>query len=251
MPRRTLLIILSIFGVLALFCIGAVIFFETYGQSPEVQARVQDTQTAEAAQDVVSTAQAVAEPTRLAASQLLLEETFELGTPVLEVDSASIQNGSYQTEIRYAGAFHVLSSGKTLTDFVAEVDCTVFSSLGQCGVAFAAQYGQDGKLAGFYAVYLTGDGYGFRSDPLEGSQSGSSKTSALVKPGTANILRVVRINNEARVYVNDQELDRIELDAPSLQTGEIGLFIGLASEAGATDFAAVTADNFQVWEVPE
>src|SRR5688500_15038549 len=110
MPRPTFLIILSIVGVLALVCIALVIFFETYGQSADVQARVQATQTAEAAQAVVSTAQAIAEPTRLAASQLLLEETFESGTPVLEVDSASIQNSAYQTEIRFAGAFYVLSS---------------------------------------------------------------------------------------------------------------------------------------------
>jgi hypothetical protein len=251
MPRRTLFIILSIFGVLALVCIGAVMFFETYGQSADVQARVQATQTAEAAQADVNTAQAVAEPTRLAASLLFLEETFESSTPVLDVDSASLRNGAYQTEIRYAGAFYVLSSGKPLTDFIAEVDCTVFSSLGQCGVAFGAQYGQDGKLAGFYAVYLTGDGYGFRSDPLEGSQNGFNKTSSAVKPGAVNILRVVRINNEARVYVDDQEIDRIELEAPSLQTGKIGLFIGLAPEAAATDFTSITADNFRVWEVPE
>src|SRR5919109_3555873 len=201
MTQRTILILASIIAVILLCGIGAVIFFETYGQRPEIQAWVQASQTAEASQAAVITAQAIAEPTRLAGSQLLFDETFESAAPVLDVDLASVQNGAYQTEIPYAGAFFFLSSGKTLTDFIAEVDCTVFSSLGQCGIAFGAQYGQDGKLAGFYAVYLTGDGYGFRSDPLDGSQSGFTKTSSVVRPGATNILRVVRINNEARVFV--------------------------------------------------
>jgi hypothetical protein len=224
---------------------GAVIFFETYGQSPEIQDRVQATQTAEAAQ-------AMTEPTRLASRQLIFDETFESAAAVFDVDASSIKNGAYQTEIRHAGVFHVLPNGsaKPLTDFIAEVECTVFGSLGQCGIAFGAQYGPDGKLTGFYAVYLTGDGYGFRGDPPEGFQTGSTKTSSAVKSGAVNLLRIVRINDEARVYINDQEIDRIQLTAPSLGTGEIGLYVGLAPDASPTEFASITADNVRVWEIP-
>jgi hypothetical protein len=194
----------------------------------------------------------MAEPTRLASRQLIFDETFESDTSVLDVDSASIKNGAYQTEIIHPGVFHVIPNGggKTLTDFIAEVECTVFSALGQCGIAFTVQYDQDGKLAGFYAVYLTAEGYGFRSDPLEGFQTGSIKTSSTVKPGAVNLLRIVRINDEAQIYINDQEVDRIELTAPSLETGEIGLYVGLAPDANPTEFASITADNVRVWEIP-
>jgi hypothetical protein len=243
MPRRTILLFASIFGILALLAIGAVIFFETYGQSPAIQSRFQATQTAEAAQ-------AIAGPTRLASRQLVFDETFESGTLALDVELASIKNGAYQTEIRYPGVFHVLSSAKTLTDFIAEVECTVFGSLGQCGIAFGAQYDPNGKLAGFYSIYLTGDGYGFRGDPLEGFQTGFTKTLSAVKPGAINLLRIVRIGQEARVYINEQEIDRIELTASNLGSGEIGLYVGLAPDASPTEFVSITADNVRVWEIP-
>lgn len=255
MNRRTIIIVIgSLVGLFICLCLAAILFFEVAGNDPEIQAIVTANAATAQAEDAQATAEAIAEPTRLAAARLLLDERFDNGASnlVIDPDSGEIQDGTYQARFVWAGAFSVVPTALSPANFIAEMDCEMRGSgyNDECGIAFNTQYNNEGELTGYYAILLTDSGYAFLRIPLEGLSHSAYHTDSAIDAGV-NHLRIERLGRWARVFINNREVDRLELDEETLTTGPIALYVGLASGAESTDTAALTVDNLKIWEVPE
>jgi hypothetical protein len=254
MKSRTLIIVIgSLIALFVCLCLAGILFFETVGDSPEIQAIVTANAATAEAENALATAEAIAEPTRLAASRLLLEENFDNGETSLTIsEPGEIGDGVYQARYLWAGGFSVVSTGLSPADFIAELECEMRGTgyNEECGFAFNTQYDGGGNLIGYYAIFLTDSGYGYIRSPLEGMSHSSFHSDSAIDSGV-NHLRIERLGRWARVYINNQEVDRIELDEETLTTGEIALYTGLTGGAESTDTAALTIDNVRIWEVPE
>lgn len=254
MNRRTALLILGVaLSVLVCTCLAVILFFEVAGNDPEIQAIVTANAATAEAEDAQATAEAIAEPTRLAAARLLLEEPFDNGASNLIIEEdGEIVDGAYHAHFIWPGSFSVVRTGLSPANFIAELECET-AGIGyneECGFAFNTQYNSEGKLTGYYAIFLTDNGYAFRSSPLEGLSRNSYHSDSVIDAGV-NHLRIERLGRWARVFINSREVDRIELDEETLTTGPIALYVGFSSGAESTDSADLTVDNLRIWEVPE
>lgn len=130
------------------------------------------------------------------------------------------------------------------TNFIAEVDCAIVKGGrdGGCGLIFAHT-----AHHGFYEFELYTDYYRLSlyqetHDPsilLEGNPMD------IFKPNGFNRMRVVRINNEIRLFVNDTLLAKGE--DTTFPSGKIGIATLSHREAGGVQ---VEIDNFSLWRLP-
>lgn len=130
------------------------------------------------------------------------------------------------------------------TNFIAEVDCAVVKGErdGGCGLIFAHNANQ-----GFYEFELYNDYYRLSlyqeahapSILLEGTPSDVFKSKEF------NRMRVVRMNNEIRLFVNDTLLAKTK--DSTFPSGKIGIATLSYREAGGVQ---VQIDNFGLWRLP-
>lgn len=159
-----------------------------------------------------------------------------------------------ENDVIEGGVFKVLWSGKGtsyelyevrgLNNFIAQVDCVVVKGdlNGSCGIVFAQN-----PDVGLYKFEVFNDYYRLfivkqDQDPqllLEGDPAG------IVIPNNTNRLKVVRISNQAFLYLNDQLLDS-NTDT-TFGNGKIGVSTNSYDETNAVE---VWFDNFTLWELP-
>jgi hypothetical protein len=159
-----------------------------------------------------------------------------------------------ETDVIEGGVFKVLWSGagasfelyevRGLNNFIAQVDCVVAKgdADGSCGIIFAQT-----PDVGLYKFEVFNDYYRlsvFQQDQdtkvlLDGDPAG------IVNPNNTNRLKVVRINNQAFLYLNDQLLDT-NTDT-TFSAGKVGVSTNSYLDNGSVE---VWFDNFALWELP-
>ncbi len=253
--RNILLILAGLVIGLACVCIVAFLAIGAMGSNdPEVQASLQATRTAEALAAAASTQSAAATPTLPTGANLIVDETFDannLGLNLYEDPTVqtSLQDGVYQAHFGNWGT-EITPIERTLTNFIAELDCRPFGTKSMCGIAFGIQPAPtDNALIPSYRVYL-GNDYGFDSIPVDAATYSFSNVSFARNSGDWNHLRVDVMDGLAKLYINTQFVDDFELNEPSLASGDVGILVGLSSDADNGESADLTVDNFKVWELP-
>jgi hypothetical protein len=242
-------------AAIVIVCLCGVIFLAigAWGANdPTYPANLSLTQTAEALAG--PTASPDTTPTLPAGAVLLVDETFDsntLGLNLYEDASiqTSLQGGVYQAHFGRAG-IEITPMGKTLTNFIAELDCKPFGEKSFCGVAFGLQPEQENFVFPGFQISIGGGNYGFDVIPPTGGGSRFSNFSFALNGGDWNHVRVEVMNGVANLYVNNQFVDDFALSEPSLVLGDVALIVGLHSDAQNGDSADLTVDNFKVWELP-
>lgn len=257
MSPKTRNILLAIIGlVLGLTCV-CVIGFLALGaissEDPAVQASLQATRTAEALAAVASTQAAAVTPTLPAGATLIVDEAFDANNLNLNLYEestvqTSLKDGTYQAHFGTWGS-EITPIGKTLTNFIAELDCKPFGTKSICGIAFGIQPHEGNQLIPSYRIYLASD-YGFDSIPVDAATYSFSNVSFARNSGDWNHIRVEVMNGVAKLYINKQFVDDFELNEPSLASGDVGILVGLAADADNGQSADLTVDNFKIWELP-
>jgi hypothetical protein len=247
---------LIIGGVIVVLACACLVIFLAIGalasNDPTYEANRRLTQTAEAAVSAASTQAAI--PTLPADAVLLVDETFDsntLGLNLYEDTSiqTSLQDGVYQSHFGRSGN-EITPIGANLSNFIAELDCKPFGEHSICGVVFGLQPQQADLVSPSYRIYIGGGNYGFNVLPVGGGGNSFSNTTFVLNAGDWNHLRVEALNRVAKLYVNNQFVDDFDLNEPSLASGDVGLVVGLSSEAENGDSADLTVDNFKVWQMP-
>lgn len=130
-----------------------------------------------------------------------------------------------------------------LTDFSAEVDCTVVRGVADasCGIVFAQQ-----PDIGYYQYELFNDYFRLGRYYLgEWELLVEGNPQAALQPGAANRLRVERSGGLTRLFLNDQYLGSSADTA--MPTGRVGIASGAYNPQGGVE---VWFDNFTIWELP-
>lgn len=154
-----------------------------------------------------------------------------------------IEDGVFKVQWDTGGFSYELYQVREFTNFIAQVDCVVVKGEGDgsCGIVFGqkpdkGQYEFE-VFNDYYRLNLNIDGEW--QTLVEGDPAG------VVKPNETNRLRVVRINNEARLYINDQMVaSDVDKAFPS---GRIGVSTNSYRDEGGVE---VWFDNFTIWELP-
>lgn len=247
-PKRRmpvwLIVVLCVIGLPILACIGLAVL----GSLPQVQQAARDQATSVAATATVD-AQEVA--TLSKSAKTFFEETFDsdagnIDTDPNEMGQASIKNGVYTFTYITKGQYTVYSS-KPVTNFIAEVECSVIrgNKDGLCGIVFALNVtDKEKEKSDHYWFYVQNGKYGVETNKGNSKKS-FEKSNDAIKSGdnTINRLKVIRVNNDTRYYVNDVLVDRITDD--TLTTGGFGFQTG-AEKSGVQ----VQVDNFKVSKLP-
>lgn len=190
-----------------------------------------------------------------------MEDLFDTATLVLREEFSNNRNYWYtgifsdvETVQVEGGVLHVIWGGKgstyetyvqVFTNFIAELDCIVTRGQydGSCGIIFGRQEGDEG----FYDVELFYDYYRvtlYEKDALpvlliEGDPTG------IIVPDDVNRLRVVRIHNEIRLFLNGQLLSTTT--DSTFPSGKVGISTKSYTD---TEPVEVILDNFAIWKLP-
>lgn len=243
--RNILLIVLGILGGLLVLCVvgGAALAF--IGNTPQAQEAARQRSTAQAA-----TAEALkdSDAALLASADSVFDEKFSSAPDGLNLEpgegtAAKVEGGTYVATLEKGGYRSVYSKSE-LTNFISEVDCKAVSGgdNGRCGIVFAVKEQGEDKDNDEYYFYVGGNEYGM-STTIDGDDTGFLHSNDAVKSDGTNHLKVIRVDGEARLYVNDTLVDTIKDD--KLKSGGVGF----AVSAPGGD-AEVSVDNWQVWELP-
>ncbi|MCG8351216.1 MAG: hypothetical protein MI924_25880, partial [Chloroflexales bacterium] len=154
-----------------------------------------------------------------------------------------IEDGVFKIIWDAEGFSYEVYMGRDFTNFIAEVDCIIVTGdqEGSCGLVFAQE-----DNVGQYEFEVFSDSYRLNilaeddwQIVLEGDLEG------IVKPGEVNNLRVIRTDNDIRLYLNNQFLDG---NSDSTYTsGNIGLSTNSYKVDGGVE---IWFDNFTIWELP-
>ena len=247
-PKRRfpvwLIVVLSIVGLMIFACVGLYLL----GSSPQVQQAARERQTATAA-TATADAQQVADLT--ASAKTVFEETFDnndagINLSPNDMGQASISNGAY-TFTYITDARRSVYVKETLTNFIAEVECSVIKGAkdGFCGIVFDVQ--ETDSKAGktdHYWFFVHNGKYGIETRKGNSDKS-FEKSNSAVKSGDSaiNRLKVIRVNNDTRYYVNDVLVDRIP--DSTLKEGGYGFQTGADTKG-----VQVQVDNLKVQELP-
>lgn len=174
-------------------------------------------------------------------------ETFEdpnAGIPVGTDQgvTTAVANGVYSVSFS-GGGYGNIYLQDTLTNFIAEVDCTTVSGGGdaQCGIIFNLD---PVGLEDRYFFYVSDGSYGFAS--AQGSStSNSSLSNAAINATGTNRLRVIVNGGQAKLIVNDTLVDT--KDVTAIPSGLVGIEGRSNNDSGGVE---VTMDNFVVIQLP-
>jgi hypothetical protein len=247
-PKRRfpiwLIVLLGIIGFIIFACVGLYLL----GSSPQVQQALREQETATVA---TATADAQEVEQLTSSAKTTFEETFDnndagINLSPNDMGQASISDGVY-TFTYITDARRSVYVKESLTNFIAEVECSVIkgSKDGFCGIVFDVQEteSKDSKTDHYWFFVHNGK-YGIET--RKGSSNKSfEKSNSAVKSGDSaiNRLKVIRVNNDTRYYVNDVLVDRIT--DSTLKEGGYGFQTG-ADEKGVQ----VQVDNLKVQELP-
>lgn len=243
--RNTLLIVLGVLGGLLLLCIIGSVALVAIGSSPQAQQASNDRKTAEAATAVALEDSDVA---LLAKADSIFDEEFASTPDGLDLTpgegtSAKVEDGAYIATLE-EGGYRSVYSKREMTDFISEVDCKVVDGgdNGRCGIVFAVNEKGEDKDNDEYFFFVSGNEFGM-STTFEGSDTSYSRSNDAVKTEGTNRLKVIRVDGEARLYVNDKLVDTVKDD--KLPSGGVGFAV---SAAGGD--AELSVDNWKVWKLP-
>ena len=235
---NTLLIVAGVLGGLLLLCVVGVAALAFIGSRSGAST---------AGQQATSTAQQSADAALLAKADSLFDEDFSSTPTGLDLKpgegtSAKVDGGAYVATLE-KGGYRSVYSKSGLTNFISEIDCKAVSGgdNGRCGIVFAVTEKGEGKDNDEYYFFVSGSEYGL-STTVDGSESSFSHSNDAVKSDGTNHLKVVRVDGEARLYVNDTIVDTVKDD--KLKSGGVGF---AASAPGGN--AEVSVDNWKVWKL--
>jgi hypothetical protein len=215
------------------------------GTSPAAQQAGKEKQTAEAATTVAERQDADALEKK--ATQVF-DEKFDNNDSGVSVEpsdgtKATIEGGVYKATLD-DGGFRSVYSKRELQDFIVEVECKtlVGGDSGECGVVFNVKEidGQKDNDENYF--YVKGGKYGVYTS-IGGKTSGlnTEKSHEAIKSGDTNIVKLVHIDGEARLYVNDVLIEKI----PDADLKLKGGGVGFAVSASGGD-AVVQVDNWKL-----
>ena len=218
----------------------------------------------EMAESATASALAAEEQQLLNTGTELLNATFSGELPGLDIrpqqgSSASVEKGFYRASFSAAGnRFLILTP--SVENFIAELDCILLegSDGGECGIIFACQTGEadlvgdakrtaaTGGDADRYTLLITGNTYEFQTQ-IEKSTTTLGKSSSAILSGSGrhNRLRVVRLQEDIRLYVNGILVARLR--DHRLGAGGVGFHTGSRSTG---ENVQVALDSFRVWQIP-
>jgi hypothetical protein len=161
-----------------------------------------------------------------------------------EIERNTLEDGVFKVSWFADGFSYELYEVRTLTNFIAEVDCLVVQGGpdGSCGLIF----GQNNDV-GFYEFEAFEDYYRITvyaadAEPrllLEGDPAG------IITPGEPFRLQIIRRGDELRAAINGVLLGTVN-DA-TFPTGRIGLSTNSYLEEGGVE---IWFDNVAIWELP-
>lgn len=250
-------------GVLSAVSLCACLAFGWYVLSldddPAFVAATVATYTAEAQAAQTATALApflpMTQQARLAAKELVFEETFDAPTAKLDLlltDEPALKRqlteGVYRVSLAHR-AYWLTPIKKDLRHVIAEADCQVDNSIAMCGLAFAIQP-REGDQHAFYAVHLSGGGCATTSVLPTGWSTTVGFDCWARKTSVVNHLRLEYIDQYLRFYVNDTLEKEYAIPEPEFARGDVGLFVGRNESERPIDYAEIRLDNFRVWSLP-
>jgi hypothetical protein len=262
-------IAIGIIGTLVILC-GLFAWFVSWGNSEEGQAVFREVETRQAIEsatanarstlDAAASANAAATATavmagidaRMQNAKLIFKDGLDEGSPFIAANikdyDLTFEEGAATISLPWSGSF-VWESGKTVTDFIAELDCANYGDGINCGFAYGIH--KDGDYTHYYASVIAG-GYkcGFFDMTTNFSVSNypycaypHSKESRLQH------LRLEKFGANIRFYVNGQLMDQRVLEDPNFLSGGVALLIGRAG-GEQSEMNEVRIDNFKIWELP-
>jgi hypothetical protein len=63
-------------------------------------------------------------------------------------------------------------------------------------------------------------------------------------------MRIEVVAGAAKIYMNQELIDQLDLKDSSLSSGDIGILIGMDNSAENSDSADLTFDNLKIWQLP-
>jgi hypothetical protein len=250
MKPRTLVLIAGGVVVLACVCVAGFLALGAWASNdPETVAHVSATGTAGA----VATQLASYTPTPPPGAKLVVDETFDsnaIGFQFINDNSiqTSLQDGAYQAHFGRIG-IDITPLGLNLTNFIAEFDCKSFGYHAMCGLAFRLQDTTNNQNWASYRAYINND-YAFDDIPVSGPTSTTQKSTFARHPGDWNHMRIEVVAGAAKIYMNQELIDQLDLKDSSLSSGDIGILIGMDNSAENSDSADLTFDNLKIWQLP-
>lgn len=244
--RTWLWITLGAIGGLAMLCVLGVAALFIIGNSPAAQQAANEKATAVAATSVALSGE---EQGLLDSSKEIFNESFDNNDAGFDASpsdgsTVAIGDGVYQATFSDT-AYRSVYSQRELDSFISEVDCKVVSGDGSCGIIFGV-HEIDGKTDNDEIFFfVSGNSYGVRTR-VDGSDTSKKFSNSAIKDseGAVNHLRVVRVDDEARLYINDQLIDRIQVTDEKLKSGSVGFSVGSNDTK-----AVVEVDNWKVYQI--
>jgi hypothetical protein len=178
--------------------------------------------------------------------QLLLEDDF--GQPQWEVyddgdHRKGYEEGQYFIVVEVEEFSYWSIAGKSLTDFILEVETTQVSGPDDNDYGLILRHQDDEN---FYSFEISGDGY-YTFDKLVAGELFDiipwQESETIRRGNDRNTLRVEAIGPNFSFYINDELVDAA-IDSEFSQ-GDIGLVAGAYGQAGVY----ITFDNLKVWAV--
>lgn len=251
-----------IFFCICLLCVSFMIFVN-WSNSDEGQATFREVETREAATaaaeaTIQTSANATATATwatineRIKNAQVVFEDSLEEGSPFIDANikdkSIRFEKDSAVISLPWDG-FSVWSINQTLTDFIAEMDCSNGSDSISCGFAYSLQH-KDGKSY-YYASTLSGTyncGFfdftaDFTHSNILGCDYPRNKSSFLQH------IRLEKFGANIRFFVNDKLAEQRTIEKQDFLSGEFGLVFGRAG-GEQSDPNRVYISNLKVWKLP-
>jgi hypothetical protein len=226
---------------------------ETQQSITSATAAIEATAQAKTDASAAATATAVmaAVDDRMQNMTLVYENTFEEGLPILTPSGEDLEpyyrDGIPELIVAWNGST-ILPIGKTLTDFVAEVDCAANGAF--CGIAYNYTVDGEGKSRYFASGIGNADTFFFddRYAKLPSSNWDRKNFAPSPAEGFLHRIRVERFGQVLRLFVNGDLMEERLLNYPEAASGDVGFYFGKASDESGIQ--TVQMDNFRVWELP-
>ncbi len=203
----------------------------------------QTTEVAQIAQAQTELAQILASGQRVFRDEFVDNRNAWFTGVFQEVEDNKIEGGVFKVIWSADGTSYELYEPRSFTNFIAEVDCLIYSggTDGSCGLVFDQNddigFYKYEVFEDYYRLFIVGEG-----DPVilaEGDPEG------IVRPGEPNQLRAIRQGERIWLFLNDVPL--IDITDTTYTTGKIGVTTSSYLEEGGVE---VWFDNFTIWELP-